>query len=347
MNEQRSCGLSSGVEFKNLAYKVQLGYKKGYKEILKSINGRFPSNKLIGILGGSGSGKSTLLNLLSGYEEGKYSGTIRTYGVDEDLKQYRKKSVYIMQDNYLQDLLTLRENMEIAADLKLGDRFGCYAKKAIIDKVISVMGLKDAIDTKTGILSGGEKKRLSVGLELINEPSILFLDEPTTGLDSSACTQFMEHLKELTVEGKTIICTIHQPSATVFNLFDEIYILQDGSCFYRGKPEDLLPCLENNGWTCPLFHNPADFAIELSINNVNIVQESVWECEEEVTKDEPCNTNKVDISDVSEYYSFKVLMKREFLKCIRNKTLTYLRLITSVMNSLTLSVIFWKIPTRS
>ena len=124
-------------------------------------------------------------------------------------------------------------------------------------------------------LSGGEQKRLSVAVELITNPAVMLLDEPTSGLDSVASTQIISHLKTLAMGGRTIICTIHQPASSLFQLFDDVYLLVKGRCLYFGSIDAMVPALKSGGFHCPEYYNPADFAIEVLTSDAEESKEAM------------------------------------------------------------------------
>ncbi|KAB7503421.1 hypothetical protein Anas_12765 [Armadillidium nasatum] len=169
-----------------------------------------------------------------------------------------------MQDEHLLEFLTIQESMEAAATLKLGNSTSSESKKNIIREILSTLGLEEGKNTRVSNLSGGEKKRLSIAFELINNPPVMFFDEPTSGLDSQNSYQCIVLLRKLAEEGRTIICSIHQPSAKLFEKFDYVYALAEGHCVYRGTVPGLLPFISSISLQCPSYHNPADFLIEVS-----------------------------------------------------------------------------------
>ncbi|XP_065359967.1 ATP-binding cassette subfamily G member 4-like [Calliphora vicina] len=204
-------------------------------------------------MGPSGAGKSSLLNAISGY---------CTSGVSGHLKIDRKNSCYITQEDHHQTLLSVEELMHLSCDLKL--KHDCRKnKKQLIEEILVNLNLNHRRTVKANKLSGGERKRLSVALELVANPKIFFLDEPTSGLDEVTALQCVRLLSNLAKQGHTVVCTIHQPSASVFNYFDNVYVLAQGKCVYQGPPLGLVPFLGHAQKECPKHYSPSDYIIEL------------------------------------------------------------------------------------
>ncbi|XP_014247502.1 ATP-binding cassette sub-family G member 1-like [Cimex lectularius] len=257
------------IAFKDLSYQVLVWnkMKPGKKIILRNLTGEFQSGELTAIMGPSGAGKSTLLNVLAGFVVRGSSGEILINGVDRGkigLEEFKKVSTYIQQDDVVRPLLTVHEAMAIATHLKLGCSITNSDKNNKIAELLNMLGLSQDAETLAGKLSGGQKKRLSIALELITNPPVIFLDEPTTGLDSSSTSSCVKLMRQLSRQGRTIVCTIHQPSALLFEQFNHVYCMSEGVNIYQGSPAAMLTYMANFGLICPPYHNPADFMIEVA-----------------------------------------------------------------------------------
>ncbi|KAB0799515.1 hypothetical protein PPYR_07395 [Photinus pyralis] len=328
------------LEFQDLTYTVPQG-RKGSKLILRSISGQFRSGQLSAILGPSGAGKSTLLNILAGYKTFGAAGSVLVNGEPRNMKQFRKMSRYIMQDNLLQPMLTVEELMMVAADLKLNRQLSKEDKLTAITEILVILRLAGARHTATNQLSGGEKKRLSVALELINNPPVIFLDEPTTGLDHQSSTQCISLLKLLAEGGRTVICSIHAPSAKLISQFDNVYIVSAGQCMFQGNGEEIVPFLSKVGLDCPKHYSPVDFIIEVANGdygyefldkmsscmdngrNTNYLKKDVKDVHQSINEINSASTsNEKKISpynyDCSVWYQFKILLKRFWLQTFRD-----------------------------
>ena len=213
---------------------------------LKKFSFSEEAGQLIGIMGGSGSGKSTLLKVLNGKIPPK-NGEVLINGIN--IYKYPDKVAgligYIPQDDLLIDDLTVYQNLYYNAKLCFGN-FSEEEIDRIVSKVIVDLGLEDTRDLKVGnplnnFISGGQRKRLNIGLELMREPAILFVDEPTSGLSSMDTHMVMALLKEQTMKGKMVIANIHQPSSDIFKLFDKLWVVDKGGYpIYAGNPVDSM-----------------------------------------------------------------------------------------------------------
>uniref|UniRef100_A0A1L8E4C2 Putative pleiotropic drug resistance pdr1-15 abc superfamily protein n=1 Tax=Nyssomyia neivai TaxID=330878 RepID=A0A1L8E4C2_9DIPT len=243
------------IEFQEIVYTIkerwQFGKPRQKRCLLKGVTGVFPQGQLTAIMGPSGAGKSSLLNAISGF---------RTDGVKGAFKINRKESCYITQDDLHQPLLTVDEIMSVACELKIKNPVN---KRVLIDDILNSLNLSARRDNTAKQLSGGEKRRLSIALELVANPSVLFMDEPTSGLDEVTAAQCVRLLRDITKQGRTIVCTIHQPSGVVLGLFDQVYILAKGQCVYQGSPQSIVPFMSSCGYECPKHYNPSDYIIEL------------------------------------------------------------------------------------
>lgn len=239
------------------------------KSILRGVSASMSSGTLTAIIGGSGSGKTTLLNTLA---ERVTSGRLSfqgstTFNGMEGVKNIR--SAYVMQQDVLLPTLTVRETLRFSADLRLPPPTTDEERRKVVEEVILELGLKECADTRIGNhshkgCSGGEKRRTSIGVQLLSNPSILFLDEPTTGLDATSAFQLIRTLKSLASRGRTIITTIHQPRSEIWSMFDGLVILTRGAPVFSGPTANCISWFNKIGLELPPFVNPADFLIDIA-----------------------------------------------------------------------------------
>jgi len=379
---------SVDIEFKDLCYSVKIKGRGNWlfssedklesKVILNNISGKFESEELTAVIGPSGAGKSTLLNILAGYNSSLAEGKILINGVKREPRNFRKISCYIMQDDILMPNLTVSESMMVSANLHLKRQHTVAQKRQVINEILGVLGLAETSDTYLHEISGGQRKRLAIALELVNNPPVLFLDEPTSGLDSLSAFQCISLMKSLAKGGRTVICTIHQPSAKLFEMFDKLYILTSGKCIYSGSLTNLLPYMETQNLKCPKYHNPADFIIEVASGEYGDVtahlvkswkiQEKKFELaemEKQINSAEvACDTSFVSpvvvtyvpgkctsitsstdslFDVVSQTTQFSVLMKRSMVSVIRDRMFTHLRLFSTLAVAVLIGLLYYRI----
>nr|XP_046188594.1 broad substrate specificity ATP-binding cassette transporter ABCG2-like isoform X3 [Oncorhynchus gorbuscha] len=263
------------VSFSRLHYSVMesngLCHKTGpEKHILKDISGIMRPG-MNAIMGPTGSGKTSLLDVIAGRKDpaGLKFGQVLIDGkmVDSDL---RLISAYVVQDDILMGTLSVRENLLFSVNLRLDPRhYSTADKQQRVDSIIEDLGLQDCAHTKIGTeflrgVSGGERKRCSIGMELITSPRLLFLDEPTTGLDSNTANHIINLLHRLSRSGKTIVFSIHQPRYSIFSRFDHLTLMHRGELVYAGAAGKALSYFTDLGYHCEPFNNPSDFFLDVT-----------------------------------------------------------------------------------
>ncbi|MEM7162495.1 MAG: ATP-binding cassette domain-containing protein [Bacteroidota bacterium] len=338
---------------KDISYK----FKKGNLG-LRDVNINEGSGKLVGIMGGSGSGKSTLLNVLNGNYKPS-SGKVTMNGIDIHSKnpEIEGQIGYVAQDDLLIEELTVYQNLFFNAQL-------CFSKLSNeeiaekVDKLLISLGLIQTKALKVGnplekTISGGQRKRLNIALELIREPAVLFVDEPTSGLSSRDSENIMDLLKELTLKGKLIFVVIHQPSSDIFKMFDKLVLLDMGGYpIYYGDPLDSILYFKEKA-------NQANFGQSQCITCGNVESEQVFNIVESRVVDEYGNLTeqrKVNPQEWNEYYTesrasipapqiiksdippttfkiprafkqFRIFFKRDFLSKLTNKQYVLINLL--------------------
>ncbi|KAH3765451.1 ABC transporter [Pelomyxa schiedti] len=239
------------------------------REILHGVSGYALPSTLTALLGSTGAGKSTLLDILAGWNKtGKVSGTILLNGVAP--RKMKHAIGYVTQDDAFIGTQTVFETFMFYANLKLPQTLSTEAKQICVEQLIAELGLSKCRNSRIGTqfargISGGERKRVAIGCELITNPGLILLDEPTTGLDSFNSLSVMMLLSDLAKKGKTVVCTIHQPRSLVYQLFDKVYLMSQGEMVYFGEASTAAQNFIEKGFAVPKFTNPADFLLDVVV----------------------------------------------------------------------------------
>ncbi|XP_058453457.1 ATP-binding cassette sub-family G member 4-like [Malaya genurostris] len=363
--QKETGGQGTCLSFRNIAYLVK-GSDGKSKQLLHGISGSFRSGRLAGILGPSGAGKSSLLNILSAFKTKKVTGEVLVNGQMIKRQKYRREVTYTSQDVSMLGNITVVESLDFAAELKLPKSVSNMVKSKTVNDIIKLLGLQKCANNHVDTISGGEKKRLSIGLELISNPKILFFDEPTSGLDIIAAMQVIAHLKELALSGRCVVCVIHQPSSSILQMFDDLMILSEGQCIYRGPLDELVATFKASGFECPNYYNRADFALEVASlkhegNLLHLIEKAKEDAKigEKVVADssEECDsllvttgTDDVESPDsadrqypVSQWSQFMTLTKRTTLCTMRDLQLMKMRMMAHLFVGLLIGVVFWDV----
>ncbi|CAK8579001.1 unnamed protein product [Lathyrus sativus] len=253
----------------------------GVRRVLKNVSFQAKPWEILAIVGPSGAGKSSLLEILAG-KHTPQKGSVLLNQKPVDKSQFRKLSGYVTQKDTLFPLLTVEETMMFSARLrlKLPQQQLCSRVKSLIHELglDHVAGTRIGDDRVRGI-SGGERRRVSIGVEIVHDPKVLILDEPTSGLDSTSALQIIDMLKVMAeTRGRTIILSIHQPGFRIVKLFNSLLLLANGSVLHHGSADLLSLNLRLMGLELPLHVNVVEFAID-SIDTIQRQQQCQVETE--------------------------------------------------------------------
>lgn len=268
--------LATGEEIKKRPL-IEVGFKdltltlKGKQRcLLKCLTGKIMPGRITAVMGPSGAGKTTFMSALAGKATGcTKSGLVLINGKPESIHSYKKIVGFVPQDDIVHGNLTVEENLRFSAWCRLSTKLPRAEKVLIVERVLMNLGLQEVRDSLVGTvekrgISGGQRKRVNVGLEMVIEPSLLFLDEPTSGLDSSSSRLLLKALKHEALAGVNICMVVHQPSYTLFKMFDDLILLAKGGLMvYHGSVRNVEEYFGGLGIHVPERVNPPDYYIDI------------------------------------------------------------------------------------
>jgi ABC-type multidrug transport system ATPase subunit len=256
------------IELINLG--VQLHGQPDDKWALNGVSGKLLAGRVTAIMGPSGAGKSVLLHTLAGRHmtSGKVSGTIRINGCNEEddvsLGDCRAVVGFVPQEDIMHRSLTVFENVDFNAQWRLPRAMTSRQRTEIVFATLDALGLDDARVLRSRIgdedergVSGGERKRVNIGMELVSQPSVLLLDEPTSGLDATTSIEVVRGLKAVAQTGVNVVVVLHQPRVEILRLFDDLLLLAPGGrTAYAGPTRKAVDYLQGLGYVLPDQCNP-------------------------------------------------------------------------------------------
>ncbi|GFR49862.1 hypothetical protein Agub_g11964 [Astrephomene gubernaculifera] len=263
------------LEFETLGLQIHtrggLGGEASKRVVLQGVSGSFSPRRLNAILGPSGCGKTTFLNVLCGkISTGVIMGQVRVNGEDMPVTRLKKITGFVPQDDIVHEDLTVRENLNYSARLRLPSDFTRSRRRDVVHDALEMLGLSAIQHYRVGTverrgISGGQRKRVNIGLELVAVPSLLFLDEPTSGLDATSSADILTSLGDMANLGMNIIMVIHQPRFSSFLMFDQVLLLGTGGrTVYLGSPyAAMLYFTKYLGYRFPDRENPSDILMDI------------------------------------------------------------------------------------
>uniref|UniRef100_F6GWB0 ABC transporter domain-containing protein n=1 Tax=Vitis vinifera TaxID=29760 RepID=F6GWB0_VITVI len=309
------------------------------RRVLQGLSGYAEPGRLMAVMGPSGSGKSTLLDSLAGRLSRNVilSGNVVLNGKKRSLDH--DGVAYVTQEDVLLGTLTVKETLTYSAQLRLPTIMTKEKVNSIVEETIKEMGLEHCADQLIGSwhlrgISSGEKKRLSIALEILTQPHLLLLDEPTSGLDNASAFFITQTLKNAAFNGRTVISSIHQPSSEVFALLDDLLLLSNGETVYFGEAKMALQFFAEAGFPCPSRRNPSDHFLHCTNSSFDTVRSTLIRShkmhEPEQSSDSLMNLGAVEIKAtlIEKYNCSKYATKtrsriREISNTVRNLSIIY------------------------
>ncbi|GAA5817043.1 hypothetical protein MFLAVUS_010579 [Mucor flavus] len=358
--------------WQNIDYTVPI--KGGNLQLLNSVSGIVRPGHLTALMGSSGAGKTTLLDVLA---RRKTIGTVegRVYLNNEALMcDFERITGYCEQMDVHQPAVTVREALRFSAYLRQPVEVSKEEKNAYVETILQLLEMEDIGDAQIGSVESGfgisieERKRLTIGMELVGKPKLLFLDEPTSGLDAQSSFNIIRFIRKLADSGWPVLCTIHQPSAILFEHFDHLLLLvRGGRTAYYGEigpnSETMIEYFESNGGPkCSPDANPAEYILECVGAGTSGKAKADWaeiwensseakgltsELEEIHASSDPNPTRHAQTYATSMFTQFKLVHGRMALAYWRSPDYNVGRLLNVLFTALVTGFTFWKLGNTS
>ncbi|KAM3959016.1 protein scarlet [Aphomia sociella] len=251
--------------FRKKKHQTSIWRSPTYEEIkvLHGVSGTVSSGNLVALMGSSGAGKTTLLAAISRRDKSALTGYLMLNGRLAGADLIARISGFVPQEDLSIGYLTVTEHMEFMARLMMDKRSTKAIRTKRIQQLLSELGVMNCTRTQLKALSGGERKRVALAVQLLNDPPILFCDEPTTGLDSWAASAVVSTLRKLAIGGKLVICSVHQPASGVFEQFHKVVLLANGRTAFHGTIDQAAQFFGSLNYKCPVGFNAAEYYVTL------------------------------------------------------------------------------------
>ncbi|KAJ5747534.1 uncharacterized protein N7511_009230 [Penicillium nucicola] len=336
-------------------------------QLLNQVFGYVKPGNLVALMGCSGAGKTTLLDVLAQRKDsGEITGSILVDGKPQNIS-FQRTTGYCEQLDVHESSATVKEALIFSALLRQPSEVPKQEKIDYVDKIIDLLELGDISEALIGVPGAGlsieQRKRVTLGVELVAKPSLLLLDEPTSGLDGQSAFNIVRFMRKLADSGQAVLCTIHQPSASLFNAFDYLLLLaKGGKMTYFGQTGEgsdiILDYFARNGAPCPEDANPAEHIVDVVQGRFdpNVDWNQIWEKSDECRvalreleqlKEKAANeaTEEVMLLDyaTSKSYQLKLVLERQMVKLWRSPDYMWNKIILHVFAALFSGFTFWKI----
>ncbi|MQL82159.1 hypothetical protein Taro_014624 [Colocasia esculenta] len=369
------------LAFSHISYSVDMpmemkehGARGKRLQLLDDVSGAFRPGVLTALMGITGAGKTTLLDVLAGRKTGGYiDGSISISGYPKKQDTYARIAGYCEQTDTHSPFLTVYESIQFSAWLRLPSNIDTPTRNLFVDDVMNLVELKPLKYAMVGLpggngLSAEQRKRLTIAVELVASPSIIFMDEPTTGLDARAAAIVIRTVRKTVDTGRTVVCTIHQPSIEIVEAFDELLLLKTGQLIYGGPMgpscQDMVRYFEaipgvpglrdgQNPTTWMLDVTSSYMEASLHVDYAKIFQTSDL-CKKNLQLVDELSTPEPNSEELHFPSKYVQSFKAQCMTCIWKQNMSYwknpehnvIRFITTTANSLLFGAVFWGIGSK-